>query len=207
MSDAPTGGPNEVPEPSIRSARETAVERLAEHATGGRLTLDEYAERAVALEQAATVDELNAAVLGLPEETSGTGPGRRARWLVGVFGGAEQRGRWRLSSHLRIVALFGGVTLDLGAAEVESPESLITVIAVLGGVEVIAPAGVSIQLSGFSLLGGKSDERAGGPPLPASPLVHVRSVTILGGVKVKDRPPRRNLLDLVRARSGKPTAP
>ena len=207
MNDAPGGGSNDVPESSIESARETAVKGLAEHAASGSLTLDEYAERAVAVERAATVEELNAVVLGLPEESAGVAPGRPARWLVAVFGGAEQRGRWRLSSRLRIVALFGGVTLDLGAAEVEAPESVITVVAVLGGVEIIAPVGVSIQLSGFSLLGGKSDERAGGPPLPGSPLVHVRSVTILGGVKVKDRTPRRNLLDLIRARSGKPTGP
>ena len=207
MSDAPEQGANDVPGPSVESARETAVKDLAQHATSGTLTLDEYAERAVAVEQAATVEELNAAVLGLAEETGEVASGRPARWLVGVFGGAEQRGRWRLSSRLRIVAVFGGVTLDLGAAEVEAPESVITVVAVLGGAEIIAPAGVSIQLSGFSLLGGKSDERAGGPPLPGSPLVHVRSVTILGGVKIKDRPPRRNLLDLIRARGGKPTSP
>lgn len=186
----------------VENARETAVNDLARQASSGGLTLDEYAERAVALEQAATVEELNAAVRGLPEENAAVTSARGGRWLVGVFGGTEQRGRWRLSSHLRIVAVLGGVTLDLGAAQPEAPESLITVVAVLGGAEIIAPPGVSIQLSGFSLLGGKSDERSGGPPLPGSPLVRVRCVTFLGGVKVKDRPPRRNLLDVIRARSG-----
>lgn len=188
----------------VETARETAVRDLAEAANGGGLTLDEYAERAVALEQAATIEELSAAVRGLPEENAARSD-RGGRWLVGVFGGTEQRGRWRLSRHLRIVAVLGGVTLDLGMAEPEAPESLITVVAVLGGVEIIAPPGVSIQLSGFSLLGGKSDARSGGPPLPGSPLVRVRCVTLLGGVKVKDRPPRRNLLEVIRARSGRPT--
>jgi hypothetical protein len=97
-----------------------------------------------------------------------------------------------LSSHLRVVAVLGGVTLNLGAARPEARESLITLTAVLGATEIIAPAGVSIQLSGFSLLGGKSDERSGGPPLPGSPLVRVRCMTFLGGVKVKDRPPRHS---------------
>jgi hypothetical protein len=180
-----------VAEAPLETARETAVSDLAQQASSG-LTLDEYAERAVALEQAATVEELSAAVRGLPEEITAATSGRSARWLVGLFGGTEQRGRWRLSSHLRIVAVFGGVTLDLGAAQPEAPESLITVVAVLGGAEIIAPPGVSIQLSGFSLLGGKSDERSGGPPLPGSPLIRVRCVTFLGGVKVKDRAPRRN---------------
>jgi DUF1707 SHOCT-like domain len=190
---------------SVEPARETAVNDLARQATGGGLTLDEYAERAVAVEQAATAEELEAAVRGLPEQTAALTSAKGARWLVGVFGGTEQRGRWQLSSHLRIVAVLGGVTLDLGMAQPEASESLVTVVAVLGGVEIIAPAGVSIQLSGFSLLGGKSDERSGGPHLPGSPLVHVRCITFLGGVKVKDRPPRRNLLDVIRARRSTPT--
>lgn len=178
-----------VAEVPIETAREVAVNDLAQQASSGGLTLDEYAERAVALEQAATVEDFDAPVRGLPEETAAPTSGRGARWLIGVFGGTEQRGRWRLSSHLRIVAVFGGVTLDLGAAQPEAPESLITVVAVLGGAEIIAPPGVSIQLSGFSLLGGKSDERSGGPPLPGSPLVRVRCVTLLGGVKVKEAIP------------------
>ena len=191
----------------IETARATAVSELAQQASGGGLTLDEYAERAVALERAATVEELSAALRGLPdEESAAVGSARGTRWLVGVFGGTEQRGRWRLSSRLRIVAVLGGVTLDLGMAQPEAPESLITVVAVLGGVEIIAPPGVSIQLSGVSLLGGKSDERSGGPPLPGSPLVRVRCMTLLGGVKVKDRPPRRNLLEVIRARSDRPAA-
>lgn len=191
----------------LESARETAVNDLAERASSAHLTLDDYAERAVAVEQAASVEELDAAVRGLSEQAGATTEAHAGRWLIGVFGGTQQRGRWRLSSRLRVVAVLGGVTLDLGLAEPEAPESLITVVAVLGGVEIIAPPGVPVQLSGFSLLGGKSDERSGGPPLPGSPLVRVRCITLLGGVKVKDRPPRRNLLDVIRARGGRPTTP
>jgi hypothetical protein len=71
------------------------------------MTLDEYAERAVSIERAATSEELKAALVGLPEETAGVSPARRGRWLVSVFGGADQRGRWRLSSRLRVVVVFG----------------------------------------------------------------------------------------------------
>jgi len=191
---------------AVEQARRAAVEELAQQAGQGHLTLDEYAERATAVEQAAAVEELDAVLRGLPGEEGGGPAARRARWLVAVFGGTEQRGRWRLSSHLRIVAVMGGVTLDLGLAESEAPDCLITVVAVLGGVELIAPPGVSIQLTGFSLLGGKSDERAGGPALPGSPLIRVRCVTLLGGVKVKERPPRRSLLEVIRARRGSPNA-
>lgn len=184
----------------VEDARLAATERLSVQAGGATLTLDEYAERAEAVEQAATVDELDAAVEGLPEEATEPSHGRHRNWLVAVFGGTEQKGRWRLSSRLHIVALLGGVNLDLGAAETEAPESLITIVAVLGGVEVVAPPGIPVTISGFSLLGGKSDERAGGPPLPGAPLVHIRVFAVLGGVKVKGRAPRRNLIELIRSR-------
>jgi hypothetical protein len=74
-------------------------------------------------------------------------PARGARWIVAVFGGTEQRGRWRLSKRLRVVVAFGGATLDLGAAQPEAPESVITVVAVLGGAEIIVPEGVAANCS------------------------------------------------------------
>jgi hypothetical protein len=138
------------------------------------LTLGEYAERIAAGE---TVDGPS------PE----AGAGRRPRWLVGVLGGTDQKGRWRLGSQLRIVAFLGGVNLDLGQAEPEAAESLITVVAGLGGVELTAPPGVPIELTGFSLLGGKSDQRSAGPRLPGCPVVRVRVFCLLGGVTVKER--------------------
>ena len=64
---------------------------------------------------------------------------------------------------------------------------------------------MSLQLSGFSLFGGKGDKRAGGPSLPGSPLVLVRAFAILGGVTVKGPSSRRKLLDVIRARRRKPT--
>lgn len=128
-----------------------------------------------------------------------------SRWLVSVFGGADQRGRWRLSSRLRVVVVFGGVTLNLRTAQLEAPESVITVVAVLGGAWIIAPLGVPIQLSGFSMFGGKGDKRAAGPPLPGSPLVRVRAFPIFGGVTVKDHTVSRKLRELIRARRNKPT--
>jgi hypothetical protein len=138
------------------------------------LTLDEYAERITGGET----------VAGPPSTPV---PKRRPRWIIGVLGGAEQRGRWRLGSRLRIIALLGGVNLDLGQAQPEASETLITVVAVLGGVEITAPPGVPIELTGFALLGGRSDERSPGRSLPGCPVVRLRAFCLFGGVKVKER--------------------
>ncbi len=138
------------------------------------LTLDEYAERIAGGQPVAA-------------PSPAAGAKRRPRWLVGVLGGSEQKGRWRLGSRLRVIAVLGGVTLDLGQAQPEAPESLITVVAILGGTEIQAPPGVPVELTGFSLLGGKSDERPPGPRLPGCPVVRVRVFCIFGGVKIKER--------------------
>jgi hypothetical protein len=180
--------------------REAARRELARVAGGGNLTLGEYAERARAIEQAASVDEIESAVRGLPEGAAGVTLAQRPRWIVAVLGGTEQRGRWRLSKRLWLLAALGGATLDLSAAVPEETESTITVIAILGGADVIAPEGVAVQLSGLSLLGGKGDKRPVEASLPGSPLVRVQAFTLLGGVTIKAPTARRNLLNLIRAR-------
>ncbi|HEY7630433.1 MAG TPA: hypothetical protein VH817_07030 [Thermoleophilaceae bacterium] len=139
-----------------------------------RLTFDEYAERIAGGET----------VSPPPMEESA---GRRPRWLVGVLGGTDQKGRWRLGRRLRIVAVLGGVDLDLGQAQPEAPESLITVFAVFGGANLTAPPGVPIELTGASLLGGKSDKRPPGPRMPGCPVVRVRVFSLFGGVSVEAR--------------------
>jgi hypothetical protein len=178
------GGASPAP-PLDRSA---AIAQLTRHATGGELTLDEYADCAAAIAAATTPAELEAATAPVAHEPPAPVP-TPGRTLVGVFGGTDQRGRWRLPRRLRILAVFGGVSADLGAAQVEAPISTITVLAVLGGVSLTAPPGVAVQLSGASLLGGKSDKRPPGPPLPGSPVIHVRAYTLLGGVSVEQRKP------------------
>ena len=163
---------------------------IAEEALGHPPTLDEYADCAAAIAAATTPAGLEAATAPVAHEppTPVPTPGRT---LIGVFGGTDQRGRWRLPRRLRILAVFGGVSADLGAAQVEAPLSTISVLAIFGGVSLTAPPGLSVQLSGASLLGGKSDKRPAGPPLPGSPVIHVRAYTLLGGVSI-ERPKRRD---------------
>jgi hypothetical protein len=174
---------------TVESEREAAGRALADAATAGGLTLGEYAQRATAIQQAATVDGVQRAIRSLPAEPAGAAPARLGRWIVAVFGGTRQEGRWRLGKRLWVLAAFGGVKLDLSAAEAQAPASAITVIAILGGTDILAPPGVSVELSGLSLLGGKADRRASGVPLPGSPVILVRAFTFLGGVAIKEAAP------------------
>lgn len=135
------------------------------------LTFNEYAEQIAAGENPAL----------LPQPAGGA---RRRRWVVGILGGTDQKGRWRLERRTWVICVLGGAKLDLGQAEPDAPESVITVLALFGGADITAPPGVPVELTGFSFLGGKSDERPRGPALPGCPLVRVRVFCALGGVKV-----------------------
>jgi len=156
---------------------------------------------AAAIANAATANELDAALAGIAH-AGHVSPARRPRWLICVFGGAEHRGLWRLSDRLRVISVFGGINVDLGAAQLEAPESVITVIALFGGAGIIAPPGVAVQLSGLSLFAGKGDKRQRGPALPGSPLIRVRALVLFGGVTIKNRRAWtwRSLVDRIKRR-------
>jgi len=183
---------------SLDSARQSALNGLAQLAAGGGLTLDEYAERAVAIQQAATTNEIDALQKA---GAAGAPAARRPSWLISVLARVERRGQWRLRDHLRVVSVFTVQTLDLGTAQLEAPESVITIITAFGGASVIAPQGVSLDVSGFALFGGRNDNRAELPPFPGSPVIRIRAFSVFGGVRVEDRVPQRNLLDAIRAGS------
>ena len=50
----------------------------------------------------------------------------------------------------------GGCVLDLRAAQFSTPVTTITVVAIMGGVEVIVPPGIRVEMHGQALMGGWS---------------------------------------------------
>jgi hypothetical protein len=163
VSDSPSGPAGDMAQPSVESARETAFKALARQTVEGGLTLNDYAEHAVAIQQAMTTDEIDA-IQKAP--AAGAPAARRPGWLISVFAPVRRRGQWRLRDHLRVVFVFTVQTLDLGAAHPEAAESVVTIITAFGGASVIAPQGVSLEVSGCALFGGRNDDRADLSPLP-----------------------------------------
>jgi hypothetical protein len=181
--------------PAIRASdaeREHAVELLRRHSVDGRLTLEEFAGRIEQAYQARTREELDELTRDLPEPDTAPGvPARRrlpaSRWMVSIMGGTDKRGRWRLGRDANVVCVMGGAKLDLREAELEELDSTMTVVAVMGGAEIIVPEGVHVDLGGFAFMGGK-DFRPGKtvPPLSA-PSIRIRAYALMGGVEVKVR--------------------
>ncbi|EIV92990.1 DUF1707 domain-containing protein [Frankia sp. QA3] len=112
-------------------------------------------------------------------------------WTVAVMSGNERSGRWRPSRHTRAVAVMGGCELDLREVAFPTDALLITAVAVMGGIEIIVPEGVDVEVTGVSVMGGRTVKVADAPRGPGTPVVRIRAVAVMGGVEVRSKPPRK----------------
>jgi Domain of unknown function (DUF1707)/Cell wall-active antibiotics response 4TMS YvqF len=169
--------------------RERAATALREHLAEGRLTLDELTERLDRIYAARTRGELDTVSADLPAQAPPARPRRQRRFLVAMMSGIERSQRWRLAPRTTVLALMGGAHLDLRTAEIAGSESSISCISVMGGIDIVVPEGVDVEVSGFGLLGGVADETRGAA-LRGAPALHVHAFALMGGVAVRTLPHR-----------------
>jgi hypothetical protein len=164
---------------------------LSDACAQGCLSLEEFSERLDQANAARTRGELALLVGDLP---AGTVPLaatdiRPTRWTVAIMGANVRRGRWRPSERTTGVAVMGGTVLDLREAAIGSRPQRVTAIAVMGGVEVVVPEGTRVELRGVPVMGcTKNRVPSDGDALsPAEPVLRVRALALMGGVKVKTK--------------------
>jgi hypothetical protein len=192
--------------------RERVAERLRDAAGEGRLTVEELDERVERAYAARTAGELSTLTADLPTTAWAAPPGKPPdrkprRWLVSIMGGGNLRGRWRAGEKLTAVSLMSGGNVDLRHAQITSREIRITAIAVMGGVDVIVPAGVDVEVTGFAFMGGNED-KVPVQELPAdAPRVHVRAFSVMGGVCARMKRSERKALEESGARPAPPLPP
>lgn len=173
--------------------REQVAERLREAAGEGRLTVDELDERVEAAYAARTGADLAPLTADLPEHVPGAdtparrGAGKTRRWTVAIMGGSNLRGRWLAGRRLTSIAIMGGGCIDLRNAVMTEGELQINIFALMGGVDVIVPPGIDVELSGFALMGGNDAHVPHQDLPPGARRVHVRAISIMGGSDVKMR--------------------
>jgi hypothetical protein len=197
------GGPSPLGLDPVRlsdSERDEGVRRLERACVEGRLTLGEFGARVEIALAARTHGDLAPLLADLPPvaaaaptagvqpaPTAGVQPALtpgRARFSMSILGGHYRHGRWSLPSHLVHVALLAGISYDLSEAELCGPRSALTVVSLLGGVRLRVPEAVRVEVDGFSFLGGRQVDDGAFLPPPDAPLVHLRVISILGGVHV-----------------------
>jgi hypothetical protein len=197
--------------PTVRASdadRERVVAELREHCAQGRLTLEEFSGRADEAYSAKTLAELETVKRELPEATTPSArPQRKARrFLVSIMGGLDRKGRWRVPKKLRVVSVMGGCDLDFRQAQIEHEVVTVTVVDVMGGVDLYVPEGIEVDVGGFSLMGGVDEWGEDVAPRPGTPMIRVRAFTLMGGIDVWHIPTgtkARTLRELRRAARGR----
>ena len=195
-------GPAPVP---LAQTREDVIVQLTEHFAVDNLSIEALEERLDRAHQATSLDELRALVSDLPVVAPGatSAPAPRTyvspatgaavserQIIVGIMGGAEKKGVWTPARQTFVIAVMGGVELDLREARFAPGVSEVTIIAIMGGAEIIVPPGVHVDMNGLALMGGFGQAGYAPPPTdPDAPVLRVGGFVLMGGVDVSIRYP------------------
>lgn len=172
--------------------RERIGDILRDALAEGRLQLTEFESRLEDAHNARTYGELQQLVHDLPVPVAETavastsdriGGPPTSRLGIGILGGFNRRGVWTIARRFTAVAVMGGGEVDLREAKFEEPVTVIRCFAVMGGLSVLVPPEVDLEVRGVGVMGG-FDHRASGIGEPGAPRVIVTGLSFWGGVDV-----------------------
>ncbi len=174
----------------------------------GRITREEHDERLELVLTAKTFDELipitsDLVLAPAPTTYTATPPAPVAdagfaidtahahddpETMVGIFGGATRKGKWRIRKQTNAYALFGGIDLDLREATFENPVVEINGAWCFGGMDIKVPEGIEVRDNTIGIFGG-TDVSNVGDPRPGAPVLVIKGLSLFGGVSVKGPKP------------------
>ncbi|MEU6326603.1 DUF1707 domain-containing protein [Streptomyces sp. NPDC047049] len=199
--------------PALRASdadRERVAEILRDAVAEGRLAMEEFDERLDAAYQARTYRELEVLTADLPAGAAAPAPlslrkesAAPAPWAerivdgtqgssvgLALMSGFQRKGRWTIGRRFTAACLMGGGEIDLREADFAGPEVVITCWAVMGGVNILVPPGVGVEVRGVGIMGGFDAREEGVPGEPGAPRVIVKGLAMMGGVGVERKLPR-----------------
>lgn len=110
---------------------------------------------------------------------------------VAVMSGFQRKGNWTVPARFHAVAFWGGGELDLREASFAEREVVINCVAIMGGIQIIVPPGVELDVRGIGVMGGFDQTDSPGPVEPGAPRVVVTGLAFWGGVEVKVKPSKQ----------------
>lgn len=193
--------------PITPQERERTVKRLCTHFARDHLGVDEFEHRldlAYAARDKAELVALESDLPVLPDpratpaqpEPQPVGASvvvdptlsvRERDLLVAVMGGAERKGTWTPPKQMTVLAIMGGAELDFRDATFASPVTRVTVVSLMGGVDIIVPPGVRVESNGVAIMGGFGAQEPSRPPDPDAPLLKVNGFAMMAGVDITER--------------------
>jgi hypothetical protein len=200
-----------LPEPGQLRASDADRERVAgvlnQAMAQGRITVDELTERLDTVYAAKTLGQLEPVTRDLPEHSTlhpvipaqWAGPSQSALMppgvatsstAVAIFSGAERKGEWAVPPSFTATAIMGGVELDFTRAVFLDSEVVVTVVAIMGGVDITVPDDAVVKVDGVGIMGG-FDGAVPPPEVPPRVVIRVRGLAFWGGVDVHRMTPKQ----------------
>ncbi len=204
-------------------ARQNAIDALSEAFARDEMEMGELEERLELVHRAETAEQLRiiladlppapvpvkrgAAASRAPVHTSSpsdlaprpTLPDERIpeqSVIVGIMGAGSRKGTWIPARTNWAVGVMGGCELDFRDAQLGSGVTEIRVLAIMGGVEIIAPPDVEVECSGIGIMGGFDISAHYRPPTyPDAPILRVTGLAMMGGAGVSVRYPGETARD------------
>ncbi len=182
------------PLPALLGRREQVLDLLSKHFAAGHIELEDMERRMEIAARAVTASDLESALSGIVRAqpaapAAGTAVAKsrpRVRRTVAFLGGHHREGRWTAPLEHKATAVMGGVQLDYRDAVFEGAASELELFVMFGGVQIIVPPDLDVEVDGSAILGGLHNgamEIEGTARRPHRLVVHAR--VIMGGVDVK----------------------
>lgn len=183
----------------VHDARERAIAVLSDAFAQDALDVDELERRVTRVHTTDSIADIEAVLADLPNAAAaltppapsvalapaGDGADEPPQTVYAVFGGVDRRGAWTVPRHFRVVAMMGGASIDLREARFPRGVIDLEVKAFCGGVQILVPPGLAIEVHGTAIMGGfQNVNRAPPTPDPDAPLLRVRGTAVMGGVDI-----------------------
>jgi hypothetical protein len=200
-----------------RATRERTIAALSEHFARDRLSLEEFDRRLTLAHRTDDLGEIQALLQDLPalpdavlaaRTTSEVAPlpdadVRPSQTLLAIMAGVVRGGSWKLPRTLNVRAVMGGVQLDFRDARLPRGGVDVHITAVMGGVELIVPPHLPVEIEGNAVLGGFAQIDRAAPDLdPDAPRLRVHGLAVMGGVDVRTMLPGQDDRRMLPPRKG-----
>lgn len=202
---------------SLRDERERVLARLNDAFAHDTLDVDEFERRLTLAHRAASAAELAGLTTDLPASAAAATPVApapaptaalvpaesvpQADRIVAIMGGATRKGPWTPPRTLSVTTIMGGAVLDFREARLAAGVTEVRVTSIMGGLQVIVPPGLAVEVGGTAIMGGFDHvERAPAEPDPTRPVLRIHGLAIMGGVQVETRMPGEGERDARRRR-------
>jgi hypothetical protein len=199
--------------------RQRTIDSLCEAFANDEIEVEEFERRVATAHRASTAQDLRRLLDDLPSgrlpakpvdasapvpASDYTGhvprrhPGDVREWAftVGIMGGMSRQGYWVPAAHNVAIGVMGGCSLDFREAAFPPGETELHVLAFWGGIEIIVPPWLRVEVSGIGLMGGFDHAQNAAPPAdPNAPVLRISGVAIMGGVGIETRLPGESAKD------------